>query len=193
MPCCATNNFASKKRKLPRDLVISSEAQASAEVAMALIALISRARMQTHPELNGTTVIQPETRREAPVRVPFHEALWALLLLILGIAGCSGTNAPPTPAFVYAANNGSNNVSAFSVTPSTGALAPVTGSPYAAGTSPAAIAADPRGKFVYVANVGSNNVSAYATDPASGALATVPGSPFSTGIFPTSVTVDPSG
>ncbi len=74
---------------------------------MALIAPISRARMQTHPELNRTTVIQPETRREAPVRVPIHEALCALLLLILGIAGCNGTNALPTPAFVYAANNGS--------------------------------------------------------------------------------------
>src|SRR6266404_310655 len=35
MPYCATNKFASTKRKLPRDLVISSEAQASAEVAMA--------------------------------------------------------------------------------------------------------------------------------------------------------------
>src|SRR5260370_28956285 len=34
MPYCATNKFASTKRKLPRDLVISSEAQASAEVAM---------------------------------------------------------------------------------------------------------------------------------------------------------------
>src|SRR5260370_39544201 len=102
---------------------------------MALIAPISRASMQTPPELNRATVIQPETRREAPVRVPFHEALWALLLLILGIAGCSGTNAPPTPAFVYAANNGSNNVSAFSVTPSSGALTPVSGSPYSPGTS----------------------------------------------------------
>src|SRR6266446_4365406 len=105
-------NLCPRKRKLPRDLVISSEAQASAEVAMALIALISRARMQTHPELNRTTVIQPEARREAPVRLPFHKARWALLLLILGIAGCSSEPAP-TAAFVYAANNGSNSVSAF--------------------------------------------------------------------------------
>ncbi len=130
--------------------------------------LISNPKMQTRPEPQCGTEILPETLPKALARVPLHKALWALLLLILGIAGCSGTNAPPTPAFVYAANNGSNNVSAFSVTPSTGALAPVTGSPYAAGTSPAAIAADPRGKFVYVANVGSNNVSAYASDPASG-------------------------
>src|SRR5260370_6294235 len=85
MPYCATNKFASTKRKLPRDLVISSEAQASAEVAMALIALISRARMQTHPELNRTIVIQPETLRETPVRAPLHEAC-ALFLLLLGIA-----------------------------------------------------------------------------------------------------------
>jgi DNA-binding beta-propeller fold protein YncE len=142
---------------------------------MAVIALISRARMQTHPELNRTTVIQPETRREAPVRVPFHKPLWAVLILILGIAGWSGTNAPPTPAFVYAANNGSNNVSAFSVTPSSGALTPVSGSPYAAGTAPTAIAADPAGKFIYVANVGSNNITAYAVSPSSGALTSIPG------------------
>src|SRR5258708_7736768 len=35
MPYCATNKFASTKRKLPRDLVMSSKVQASAEVAMA--------------------------------------------------------------------------------------------------------------------------------------------------------------
>src|SRR5260370_32795578 len=155
--------------------------------------LISHPKMQTCPELKRDAEILLDTLLKAPARVPLHKAFGGLLLLILGIAGCSSTNAPPTPAFVYAANNGSNNVSAFSITPSTGALTAVSGSPFAAGTAPTAIAADPSGKFVYVANVGSNNVSAYASDPASGALSNVPGSPFSTGIFPASVTVDPSG
>src|SRR5260370_17325050 len=104
MPYCARNKFASTKRKLPRDFVISSEAQASAEVAMAFIALISRARMQTHPELNRTTVIQPETRREAPVRVPFHKTLWSLLFLILGISRCNSWHSLPTPPFLYPAH-----------------------------------------------------------------------------------------
>src|SRR5260370_12016625 len=104
-------NLCPRKRKLPRDLVISSEAQASAEVAMAFIALISRARMQTHPELNRTTVIQPETRREAPVRVPFHKTLWALLFLILGIPACNTGHPLPTPPLVYPATHASNHTS----------------------------------------------------------------------------------
>src|SRR5258708_23109052 len=87
-----------------------------------------------------------------------------------------------TPKFAYAANNGSNNVSAFSVTPSSAALTTVSGSPYAAGTSPTAIAADPAGKFVYVANIGSTNVSTYASDPASPPSTSGPRSPFSPSI-----------
>ncbi len=153
---------------------------------------ISHLEMQTVQELNPVTGIQPATLPNAPARVPLYKVVWALLLLILGIAGCSSKPAP-TPAFVYAANNGSNNVSAFSVTSSSGALTAVSGSPFAAGTAPTAIAADPRGKFVYVTNVLSNNVSAYLVNSMSGTLTTVPGSPFSTGVGPTSVTVDPSG
>ena len=109
----------------------------------------SQSKMQTHSELRRATEMQAESLLEAPARVPIHKALWALLLLILGIAGCSSKPAP-TPAFVYAANNGSNNVSAYSVTSSTGALTAVSGSPFAAGTAPTAIAADPRGKFVFM-------------------------------------------
>src|SRR5258708_38703393 len=76
------------------------------------------------------------------------------------IAMSGGTAAVTyTPKFAYAANNGSNNVSAFSVTPSSAALTAVSGSPYAAGTSPTAIAADPAGQFVHVPNVGPNHVN----------------------------------
>src|SRR5260370_16929451 len=51
--------------------------------------LLTNPKMQSCPE--------PETLLKAPARVPLHKALWALLLLILGIAGCSGAHTPPPP------------------------------------------------------------------------------------------------
>jgi 6-phosphogluconolactonase len=42
----------------------------------------------------------------------------------------------PSGKFVFAANQASNNVSAFSVNGATGALTPVAGSPFAAGMYP---------------------------------------------------------
>jgi 6-phosphogluconolactonase len=42
--------------------------------------------------------------------------------------------------FVYAANYGSNNVSAFSIDRRTGALTPISGSPFLAGTNSTSVA-----------------------------------------------------
>ena len=55
---------------------------------------------------------------------------------------------------------------------------PQTGSPFAAGTSPQAIATDPTGRFLYVSNGTSKNMSAYSINLFTGALTPVPGSPF---------------
>ena len=85
------------------------------------------------------------------------------------------------------------NVSGYAVDAATGALSPVPGSPFAAGTTPDSVAVDPSNKFVYVANQGSNNISAYTIDSATGALTPVSGSPFAAGIAPVWVSVDPSG
>ena len=63
--------------------------------------------------------------------------------------------------FVYVANAGSNNVSAYRIAES-GALTPVAGSPFPAGSDPRSLAVDLFGLFVYVANAASNNVSAYS-------------------------------
>ncbi len=84
-----------------------------------------------------------------------------------------------------------NNVSAYSIG-ADGALTPVPGSPFAAGSRPVSVAVDPTGKFAYVANDGDNNVSAYSI-AANGALTPVPGSPFAAGSRPLSVAVDPTG
>jgi len=73
-------------------------------------------------------------------------------------------------AFLYVSNSGKNNVSAFTLEAVTGALTPVAGSPFAAGTAPAAIVSDPAGKFVFVANKGAGNVSAFAINATTGAM-----------------------
>ena len=74
-----------------------------------------------------------------------------------------------------------------------GALAPVKGSPFAAGIEPNSVAVAPDGKFAYVPNIDTANVSAYAIDATSGALTPVKGSPFAAGSYPCCVAVAPNG
>jgi 6-phosphogluconolactonase len=68
---------------------------------------------------------------------------------------------------------------AFSVDATTGALAPVAGSPYVLppGALYGGIHVRPGGRFVYVTNF-ANKVVAYAVQPGSGALVPLPGSPY---------------
>jgi 6-phosphogluconolactonase (cycloisomerase 2 family) len=98
-----------------------------------------------------------------------------------------------TPRFVYVTNGGSNNVSAYTVEATSGALTAISGSPFAAGSLPVAVAVDPTGAYVYVANQTDATVSAFTVDRMSGALTAVSGSPFATGPAPTSVAIDTSG
>jgi len=106
------------------------------------------------------------------------------------IEGASGVSF--TPQYVYATNMQDNTVSAFSMNAGSGALTPVSGSPFGTGTAPAAISADPTGSFAFVANSGANNVSAYKITN-TGALTAVSGSPFASGNNPTSLFADISG
>ena len=88
----------------------------------------------------------------------------------------------------------SNNVSAYAINVTNGALTPVAGSPFATGRTPYFVAVDPKGKFAYVAYVGAGSgISAYTIDAASGALTPVAGSPFKAGSGTTGVAVDPKG
>jgi len=77
--------------------------------------------------------------------------------------------------FLYTANQGSNDVSGFSIQ-SSGALTPLSGLPVAAGTSPSAVTTDSAGNFLFVANRDSNTISVFSID-SSGALKQV-GTPF---------------
>ncbi|MGA7092411.1 MAG: beta-propeller fold lactonase family protein, partial [Candidatus Cybelea sp.] len=98
---------------------------------------------------------------------------------------------PAVAQFAYVANYGSNDVSAYTINATSGALTPVTGSPFGAGTQAYDVAIDPDGKFAYVTNYGSNNVSAYTINATSGALTPVTGSPFGAGIQSLGIAVDP--
>jgi 6-phosphogluconolactonase len=122
---------------------------------------------------------------------------FCLTLSILSLA------VPLFSQFLYQTNTFSDNVSAYKMNASTGALTPVPGSPFATGHGPQAISADPTGSFLYVLNDGfigaSGNdigsISAYTINAASGALTEVAGSPFDATVVgnPASLAVHPSG
>ena len=99
----------------------------------------------------------------------------------------------PSGKLLFVANFSTNNagsISVFTINTTTGALTPITGSPFA-GSGPAnGISIDPTGKFLYVA---ANGVDAYAINQTTGALAPISGSPYTTPAEPFGVTVDPSG
>jgi 6-phosphogluconolactonase len=117
-----------------------------------------------------------------------------------GDAGAGASSAAPSPdnvaGFVYVANFAGNNVSAYTINDSTGALSEIAGSPFAAGIGPTSVAIDPSGKFAYVANGGSfdftDTISVYTINPATGALTSV-GAASAGRSSLRSITVDPSG
>jgi YVTN family beta-propeller protein len=92
---------------------------------------------------------------------------------------------------VYVANEGSNDVSAFAIDTTTGALTALPGSPFPAGKDPQGMAL--YGPNLYVENTGSDNVSAYGINLSTGALTALPGSPVAVGNTPTSIVVGPYG
>jgi YVTN family beta-propeller protein len=101
----------------------------------------------------------------------------------------------PTGKFAYVANEGSNNVSMYSIDAAAGALTLI--GTIAAGVSPFSVAVDPSGKFAYVANSGdfgfsAADVSMYTIDATSGMLTSI-GPPMAADFGAISVTVDPFG
>ncbi|MDO8990766.1 MAG: beta-propeller fold lactonase family protein [Sideroxyarcus sp.] len=97
----------------------------------------------------------------------------------------------PSGRFAYVANANDNNISAYSINATTGALTSV-GATVATESIPQSVTVDPSGKFAYVANLGSDTVSAYTINASTGALTSV-GTAVATGTSPTSVSVDPTG
>src|SRR5262249_23041753 len=80
--------------------------------------------------------------------------------------------------FVYVANSGSNDISAYKANVFTGRLTPIPGSPFAAGEQPIQVVVDRAGRFAYVEKKQSQTVSGYAINPFTRPFTPVPGLPF---------------
>jgi 6-phosphogluconolactonase (cycloisomerase 2 family) len=132
-------------------------------------------------------------------RLSMVRRVWCLSsILCMFLSGAAALRAQ-NAGFVYVASLGEpGNVSAYAIDATTGALTPVSGSPFPAGLNSRSVAVDPTGHFAYVVNGSSaldfsGSISAYTIDPETGALTQVPGSPFPVGGQPSSVAADPTG
>ncbi len=95
--------------------------------------------------------------------------------------------------FLFAADFTSGDLVVFTIDGSTGALTPVTGSPFSnPGFAASSLHVDGTGNYLY-ANAGTTtgDVFGYLIDQNTGALSPIPGSPFA--MLVTSVQVDPTG
>jgi 6-phosphogluconolactonase len=99
----------------------------------------------------------------------------------------------PSSNYLYIARSGSGaGVAVYAVTGGSGALTPVQGSPFAAGTQPFAIALNSAGTDVYVANRGDSTISGYSIGT-NGVLAALAGSPYAAGSAVAGLAADKSG
>jgi 6-phosphogluconolactonase len=101
----------------------------------------------------------------------------------------------PTAPFLFAANQGSSNVTAYVVDPGTGGLGTVGGSPFliSPASHPSSLAVSPKGDFLFVANATEGTVAVFSIS-STGVLAQV-GVPVSlgAGATPNAVVVEHSG
>jgi 6-phosphogluconolactonase (cycloisomerase 2 family) len=96
-------------------------------------------------------------------------------------------------SYAYVANINDNSISAYTIINATGALVPVSGSPFATGGSPASVAVAPSGRFAYASNQAGSTISVYSLSTSTGALTPISGSPFSAGTAPHALAFSPSG
>jgi 6-phosphogluconolactonase len=91
----------------------------------------------------------------------------------------------PAGKFAFVPNDGSSDVTAFSINSTTGALTLV--GTATAGISPFAATVDSSGKSLYVTTQSDGNVSAYTINASTGALSSIAGSPFAAEHSPISI------
>lgn len=86
--------------------------------------------------------------------------------------------------FAAVVNTKSNNVSVFSVDPTTGTFSPVLGSPFSTGAAPLQIAFSPviEGNLFAGVTNSSGSVSVFSVDLATGVFTEITGSPFTDGV-----------
>jgi|CZKD01.1.fsa_nt_gi 6-phosphogluconolactonase len=148
---------------------------------------------------SGTRLYSMDHDTNEVVTFGIHSSTGALTLeqtvrsrgAAISMAIVSGeTPATYLPKSVYVSNPSSNNISAYSIAHSTGALTPIAGSPFATGPFPWAISSDAGGRYLFTGNQGNLTVSAFTVDATTGALTPAPRSPFPVGSEPISVAVD---
>ena len=134
------------------------------------------------------------SRTTTALRRSFFINLLIMVSAVLLLQACGGGKkaAAPSPVvsvFAYVANTGTNDISAYTLNTSTGALTPIDVDAvtsgiqnFAAGTGPISVTVDPSSKFAYVANAGSNDISAYTIQPTTGALTPIDADPVTAGI-----------
>lgn len=102
--------------------------------------------------------------------------------------------------FLYVSDNGDSagGILAFTIDPNTGALTPISGSPFPtgpAGSFPGPSALIANGNFLYVALAGTvnanNQIVVFSIDPNTGSLTPIAGSPFTCGNDPLYVALVP--
>src|SRR5882762_7780340 len=111
--------------------------------------------------------------------------------------GSRRITATVTRNFLYVSNEGSNDIGAFSIDPTTGFLTPVSSMPFptlGSGGSGISLAATPNGKFLYAGNFDSKNISAFRIG-SDGRLTPVTSFPFpfNIGDSPVGMKVSPDG
>jgi 6-phosphogluconolactonase (cycloisomerase 2 family) len=84
-------------------------------------------------------------------------------------------------------------ISGFRVSPQTGALLPIAGSPFPAHGDPEGLVIDPSGRFLYMADQLLDVVVGYRINPLTGALTPLPGSPYAGRDNLFTLAVDPRG
>lgn len=124
--------------------------------------------------------------------------IWCVLVgMAAGMIGCNGffVDQNTTISYpVYTANSAAANLSAFKLDPNSGALSPVSGSPFAAATGPSALGTDSTGTFLYAANVGNGGANGGVSGwlgNSNGTVTSINGSPFLSSSSYASIAVDP--
>jgi 6-phosphogluconolactonase len=104
-------------------------------------------------------------------------------------AAPSAIGIDPQGALLYAANFGSNNVSAYVIDAASGALGTVSGSPFATGgVGPSAVAVNSTTTAVYVTDQTSHDIAGFAIS-SNGGLKALTGSPFNVATSASSISL----
>jgi 6-phosphogluconolactonase (cycloisomerase 2 family) len=109
--------------------------------------------------------------------------------------GTGGMIATPDTKFMYVTDPQNDQVDAFAIDPTTGALTPLPGSPFPLNSSTqsaSGIGIDPTGKFLYVSDLFGSDILGFSINQSTGTLTGIAGSPFSSGFFPARILVSPA-